>query len=309
MNINEASLQKKSKDMFTYRFTWLHLARPMTFTGTISPILAGSILAFKNGPFHFDRFIGFILSALMVQSSVNMLNDYYDFQNGQDHEKWVLNNETLFKQGPRIQSIPYVVTCMLFLAAFLGIWLATQSSVWVVIIGILGITFGILYSAGSHSLSSLGFGEITAAIFLGIVPTTLSYMIQGLSLDIHIFLLSMPFAFLIATMILTNNIRDIEKDQPFRRTLAMRLGRLHAPHLLTLLLASSYCCVLILISFKLISVLTGIVIFAVPLAYRLRWSYRPTANRIDEISGMKWAAWHHWAFGLLFTFGFILSVL
>ncbi|MEC5423012.1 hypothetical protein QGM71_05800 [Virgibacillus sp. C22-A2] len=44
-----------------------------------------------------------------------------------------------------------------------------------------------------------------------------------------------------------------------------------------------------------------VVMFALPLAFRLLWSFRKHATRSDEISGMKWAARHHWVFGLLFA--------
>lgn len=308
MAINEEKLIKESKNLYTFRYSFLNLTRPMTFTGTISPILAGTLLAAKKESIHFDRFLVFLLSALFIQASINMLNDYYDFKNGQDFEKWILTKDKSIKQGPKFKTIPFIVFGMLLFAAVLGVWLAFQSSFWIIVIGAVGILFGIFYSAGSHSLSSMGFGEITAAIFLGIVPTILAYMIQGIRLNSHIFSLSLPFAFLISTMILSNNIRDFEKDQSFRCTLALRLGRVKAHHLLTALLSLAYILVLLLIYFHVLSISTGIVGCSIPLAIRLRWSLRPGAKREDEVSAMKWAARHHWAFGLLFSFGILLSI-
>jgi 1,4-dihydroxy-2-naphthoate polyprenyltransferase len=305
--MSEPKVNSVSKNMYIYRFSWLHLTRPMTFTGTISPILAGTLFASKKSSLHYDRFFVFIIAALFVQASVNMLNDYFDFQNGQDSEKWALHDGSEYINGPRYENIPYVVSVLLILAFVMGVWLAIQSSLLILAVGATGVLFGYFYSAGTRSLSSLGFGEMTAAIFLGLVPATLAYMVQGNTLDIHILSLSLPFAFLISSMILSNNIRDFEKDKNFLHTLVMKLGRVNAAHLLTILLVLAYFWVSLLICFKLVHLSLGMVVFSIPLAIQLRFSLRPGANRADEINGMKWAARHHWAFGLLFAFGLWLT--
>src|SRR5690625_6716823 len=59
-----------------------------------------------------------------------------------------------------------------------------------------------------------------------------AYVVKSNSLNFSIILLSIPFATLIASMILTNNIRDIEKDRHFRKTIAIYLGRKNAVSLL-----------------------------------------------------------------------------
>src|SRR5699024_3398589 len=135
----------------------------------------------------------------------------------------------------------------------------------------------------------------------------LSYIVQGYTLDFTIAAASLPFAFVIASMILTNNIRDIEKDHTFRKTLATILGRTRAVQLLTALLALHYLTVLAQILAVIVPSSSIIVLLALPAAGRLRWSFRKGASRHDELSGMKWAAWHHWAFGLLFALGVWLS--
>lgn len=110
-------------------------------------------------------------------------------------------------------------------------------------------------------------------------------------------------------MILANNIRDIEKDRAYRLTTAILLGRLKAAYLLYILLAAAYVSVIILILVQVIDWLSGVVLLALPLAIRLSWSYRPRAKRHEERNGMKWAAYHHWGFGLLFASGIWLSSL
>ncbi|MBP1969917.1 1,4-dihydroxy-2-naphthoate octaprenyltransferase [Virgibacillus natechei] len=187
------------------------------------------------------------------------------------------------------------------MAVLLGTWISIQTTWWIAFIGTIGILVGFAYSAGQHSLASLGLGEIVAAVFLGFVTTGLGYSVQGHAINGLVLIIAFLFALLIATMILTINIRDFKKDQGYRNTLAMRIGRQSAIRLLTGLLITIYLCVMMLIFFQIVSWTAMITFLALPLAYRLRWSFRNTATRENEMRAMKWAGWHHWAFGLLFV--------
>lgn len=301
--INKASFSKNEHDSYYYRFSWFHLARPMTFTGTICPMVVGTGLAAEKGQIHVGIFIILLIAALLIQAATNMLNDYFDFKNGQDQEKWITLGDTSALHGPAHQAIPIVASSMILIAAVLGLWLAFHSSLWIILIGTFGILFGYLYSAGPRPLCSLGLGELVAAIFLGLATTILAYVVQGHPIDTQILAVSLPFALLIASMILTNNIRDIEKDHAFRSTLGIILGRRKAVLLLTALLTLAYMWVGLLMLFGVVFWMSGAVLIALPLAIKLRRSFHPEAKHIKEISCMKWAAWHHWAFGLLFGLG------
>lgn len=280
----------------------------MTLTGTISPALAGTLFAALVGPIGADRVIALLLSAVFIQTATNMFNDYFDFQNGQDQEKWVTSEEALFHSGPPHRLIPYVAGTILLFAVVVGIWLAIISNPWILVVGALGIIAGYAYSAGRHCFSKIGLGELVAAVFLGPVITVLAYVIEGHQLSFDIIFLSLPFALLIASMVLTNNIRDLEKDRGFRKTLAAFIGRNGAVTLLKTLVLLPYLIVLSLIVFRVVPSSTTIVILALPVGIRLFRSFRLETNRNDEINGMKWAVRHHWAFGILFVIGLWMSI-
>ncbi len=286
---------------YYYRFSWMKLIRPMTLTGTITPILAGTALASVKGPIRLDIFIAMSAAAILVQAATNMFNDYYDFLNGQDQEKWILHDQSTNHHGPALHSIPIVAGSLIATAIVIGAWLALNSHAWIAWVGALGIWAGYKYSAGSNSLSSKGLGELVAAVFLGTVVTTLAYVVQGYDIDLSILAVSLPYSFLIASMILTNNIRDIEKDRPYRKTIAILLGRKNAVRLLYTFIASAYGSVMLLIFFHVVCWSAAMVLLSLPISVQLLWSFRSHAKRIDEINGMKWAAWQHWSFGLLFA--------
>lgn len=291
------STVNNSHETYYYRAAWIQLLRPMTLTGTITPILAGTGMASIHGGVRFDIFLAMLTAALLIQTAANLFNDYYDFLHGQDKEKWTVDVSDA--KGPAHQTVPYLAIMMICAAIAIGTWLAVQSTLWIIPVGIAGIIFGYLYSAGPRPLCSIGLGETVAFIFLGPVVTILSYVVQGYMLDFTIAAVSLPFAFLIASMILTNNIRDIEKDHTFRKTLAMILERNRAINLLTVLLCLTYVIVLFLAAIGILPPSAIIVLLSLPFASRLRWSLRKNATRAEKVSGMKWAAWHHWAFGLL----------
>lgn len=299
--------QFRSKN-YSYRFSWLHLMRPMTFSGTISPIVAGTAIAALNGPIRIDLFIVLIIAALFVQISANMFNDYFDFKHGQDQEKWT-KADTQLRKGPLHQKVPYAAIISIGIAIVLGAWLSSQTTWWLTIVGSAGILAGIAYSAGSHSFSALGLGEVVAATFLGFVTTFLGYVVQGYAIDGQITAVAITYALLIATMILTNNIRDLKKDLGFRHTLAMRMGKKHAVRLLTVVLAAIYGWAGVLIFTGVVPWTASTMVFALPVAFRLCSSFREGASREEEIGSMGWAGKHHWTFGLLFALGIWLSVL
>ncbi|MCM3567621.1 1,4-dihydroxy-2-naphthoate octaprenyltransferase [Neobacillus mesonae] len=301
MYIEKSVKETFNHKQFSYRFSWIHLTRPMTFTGTISPILAGTALAANKESIHLGNFIGLLIASLLVQSSANMLNDYYDFKNGQDLNKWIIRDEK--DTRPSFERIPLVIILALLFACIIGLWLASRSSYWIIFVGILGITFGFLYSGGPRPLSSIGLGELTAAVFLGFVPSFLGYIVQTGMIDMKIFVAAIPYASLISSMILTNNIRDLNKDQMFRHTLAMMLGRIHASRLVTAFIFGPYLWVFGLILLQIVSWSTIMILIALPFALKLKWSLRPAASQEDKINAMKLAAFHHWTFGILFAIG------
>lgn len=296
-------ISKPPSETYYFRHSWFHLARPLTLTGTLTPVLAGTVFAATKGSIRLDLFVAILISAIFIQATTNMLNDYFDFKGGQDAEKWTMVAANPSSHRPSYHQIPYVAGALLAVAILAGSWLTFASTYWVIVVGIVGMIAGFAYSAGPRSFSSLGMGEWVAALFLGPVITVLAFIVQGHSLTGSILSVSLPFACLIAAMVLTNNIRDIKKDRPFRKTLAHSLGFNKAVKLLSSLLATPYVITILLSLCHVVPKSAIIVIIALPLAIRLLWLMRRKATRSDHLKGMKWAAWHHGAYGLLFTLG------
>lgn len=296
---------KQSTNLFQYRHSWFHLFRPLTFTGTIAPATAGAILAFSYGSFNFIWFIVFLIAILLVQAAINMLNDYYDFKRGQDFDKWVQPFESGISHGPCHASLPKVAGGMLLAASLIGLWLGMMTTPWIILIGIAGITAGWLYSGGPRPLSSIALGEAIAFLFMGPAPLFVSLLIQGHLIRLEALLISLPFALMISTMIMTNNIRDIKKDRGHRVTIPILLGKNNAVKLLSLLLAIGYVSMIGIVWKGLLPWTVIFSLLALPLAAKLIHSFRSSASRSEELAAMKVAAIHHWTFSIIFLIGYV----
>lgn len=286
---------------YFYRGTWLQISRPLTLTGTITPAFVGAGFAYQAGFFNVGLFIVYVMTAIIIQATINMLNDFYDFLNGQDEAKWTKSVADQRNGYIPIKVIPIVALLFLFVASVAGAWLALESNLLIIPVGIISILAGIKYSAGEKSLASLALGEVVAFIFLGVVATTLPFIIQTNYLSGEIFAVSCLFGLLISSMILTNNMRDIDKDKPFRKTLAIILGYENAKRLLIFLLGTLYFLVPLLVMAGVLSSTAFLVFFAFPLAMKLIKSFRKGASNLEKRLAMKYAAYHHFAFGILMS--------
>ncbi|WP_051353054.1 prenyltransferase [Thalassobacillus devorans] len=290
---------------YTCKLSWLQLMRPLTWSGTISPILAGSLLAGSENALHYEKTGLLVIAALLIQSGANLFNDYFDFRHGQDNERWHKVQGSSTNRYPCHHQVPAAGAILMAAAVLLGGRLAFLTGWWVAVVGILGILAGISYSAGRRSLASRGLGEWTAGLFLGMVTTLLGYSVQTGTITVEAVLTGIVFALLISSMVLTNNIRDIKKDEGFRRTIAMKLGHRNAIRLLKGLLFSAYLLVIILVTFSFVPVGVLVVLLAFPLAIRIPRSFG--AQQEEAQLAMKRAALHHWAFGMLFILGMVIG--
>ncbi|MFT5705712.1 MAG: 1,4-dihydroxy-2-naphthoate octaprenyltransferase, partial [Shewanella sp.] len=66
---------------------WILAIRPRTLPAAIGPLLVGNILALQLDQFSFVIACVSMLCALLLQISVNLANDYFDYKSGVDTEE------------------------------------------------------------------------------------------------------------------------------------------------------------------------------------------------------------------------------
>lgn len=207
----------------------MQLAAPHTWPAAILPVLFATSLA---GIWHEDVSITLVLALLaiciLMQASVNTLNDYYDFVKGADSIENQLDptDAVLVYNNVNPKSALKLAIGFLVFAFALGVYVIAVAGWIPLALGLVGAGIIVLYSAGKSPLSYLPVGEFVSGITMGgLIPLACYQALTG-TLSWIVFLLSVPLICGIGLIMFTNNTCDIEKDiEAKRKTLSVLLGR------------------------------------------------------------------------------------
>ncbi len=206
-------------------FIWLRAARPQTLPASFVPILAGASLAWYHSVFRWDASLVALLCALLIQIGTNFANDYYDFLKGADTPDRI-GFERATAAGLITPNAMFRATYLTMALAFvLGLFLVWIGGWIILVIGLLSLLFGVLYTGGPFPLGYNGLGDLFVFIFFGIVAVMGTYYVNALQWSVQSFWLSVPVGALCVNILVVNNLRDIEQDkQTGKRTLGVLLG-------------------------------------------------------------------------------------
>jgi 1,4-dihydroxy-2-naphthoate polyprenyltransferase len=220
---------------------WLMAIRVPTLPAAVVPVLVGSALALADGAFKPFAFLAALLASLLIQIGTNLANDYFDHQKGAD---------TAERLGPvRVTQsglIPPATVrgAMLLcfgLAALCGAYLVAVGGWPILLIGLLSIASGILYTGGPFPLGYNGMGDLFTFIFFGVVAVMgTDYLHTGAWRGVAL-LASLPVGMLVTAIIVVNNLRDAPTDRKAgKRTLAVIFGERFARTEYALLVIGAY---------------------------------------------------------------------
>jgi len=174
--------------------------------------------------------------ALVAHGGANVLNDYYDAQNGTDAAN--VDRVFPFTGGSRIIQNGVMTTAeagrfgFALMAAVVpaGLWLTSVSASGLIGIGLAGLVIAWAYSAPPLHLVARGLGEaaITAAWLLVVVG---SDYVQRSAFDFAPVAAGLGFALLVANILFINQFPDLRADAAAgKRTVVVRLGPAAARH-------------------------------------------------------------------------------
>ena len=213
--------------------TALQLAAPHTWAASVTPVLLSAAIVFSEQK-TLDLPLFFVLLAIciLMQSAVNTFNDYFDLKKGADTEKDAVEETDavlVYKNIPPAQAL-MLGTGFLLAAAVLAVFPVMKGGLPVLLTGLAGAVVVILYSAGPVPLSYLPVGECVSGFVMGcLIPLGCYISLTGGIVRLSVMLETLPVAYGIAMIMLTNNTCDVEKDTASgRKTLPVLLGREHA---------------------------------------------------------------------------------
>jgi 1,4-dihydroxy-2-naphthoate polyprenyltransferase len=200
-------------------------ARPQTLAAALVPILIGASLAYSDNQLRWDSTLVALFCAFAIQIGTNFANDYFDFVNGADTPDRI-GFERATSAGTISPKAMLTATIATMLIAFLaGLYLVWVGGWVILIIGLLSLFFGILYTGGPYPLGYNGLGDLFVFIFFGIVAVSGTYYVNTLEWSTLSFWASLPVGALCVNILVVNNLRDVEQDKMSgKRTLGVLLG-------------------------------------------------------------------------------------
>lgn len=213
----------KEKNIFK---AWIEAARPKTLPASVSPVLLGCAVAYREGMFNLVPAILCLLVALFAQIASNLANDYFDFKKGADTADR-LGPERAVAQGwitPKAMLTGTFIT--LGLSCLCGCLLLFYAGWELIPVGIAIALCVLAYSAGPYPLAYNGLGDVCVLLFYGVIPVCFTYYVQALSFSFLSFLLSLALGLLSVNILIVNNYRDYEQDKVAnKRTSIVLFGR------------------------------------------------------------------------------------
>lgn len=204
---------------------WLDAARPKTLAAALVPVMVGAALAWNDGLFRLDTSLVALFCAFAIQIGTNFANDYFDFINGADTDERV-GFQRATATGLISSKAMLTATIITMSVAFLaGLYLVWVGGFVVLIIGILSLLFGILYTGGPFPLGYNGLGDLFVFIFFGFVAVMGTYYVNALEWSMVSFWASIPIGALAVNILVVNNLRDIKQDKVAgKNTLGVMFG-------------------------------------------------------------------------------------
>ncbi len=260
-----------------------------TLVAGLVPVLLGSVYSrYAFGKLNVLYIILLAIAMILIQSATNMINDYFDYKRGADNnksedEKALVSGETTSTQ------VLFIIVLYQFIALMIGIFLASQTSYYILLVAAIGGLISILYAFGPLPISYTPFGEIISGVTMGIGITTTVIYIQSGIFNINTILVAVPTVLFISAILLTNNLSDIEEDREAgRKTLPIMIGKKNSNKLwvfnVIMLLVLTVC--LVLMSIYPIVVLLPVILIYPYKSIRSFLSYEKSAQTKGRSMGL-----------------------
>ncbi|MEK3887685.1 1,4-dihydroxy-2-naphthoate polyprenyltransferase [Bacillus sp. FSL K6-3431] len=289
---------------------WWQLTRPHTLTAAFVPVLLGTALAINDNAIHFLLFTAMLVASLLIQAATNMFNEYFDYARGLDNENSVGIGGAIVRNGVKPKTVLGIGLAFFGLALLLGIYISASSSWWIAVVGAVSMAIGYFYTGGPRPIAYTPFGELTSGFFMGVVIIQISFFIQTGYISKESMLVSIPVSILIGTIMLANNIRDLDGDKVNgRKTLAILFGRKNAIKFLASLFILSYSWIVLLIFVTDASSWLLITFISIPKAYNAVKGFVGKTAPIEMMPAMKATAQTNTIFGFLMSIGIFISYL
>jgi len=195
--------------------TFLHALRPFSLIVAIATCGLGVSLALVEGSQHYALAALVIFTGVLLQISVNLINDHRDLESHHftPEQQLAIENNT---------RIGWIIMCT---AILFGLYMVSIRGWPLFLLGVIGVFGAWGYTGGQINYKSRGLGIFLVFLFMGVLLIGGSYYVISATYHWNIFWLSIPFSLLSSLLLLSNELRDYEEDMAAGiKTFCVRLG-------------------------------------------------------------------------------------
>jgi len=220
---------------------FFRLIRIPTLAATAVPMMVGGALALNGGRFGLLSWLDILLVGLLMQIATNALNEYGDYRHAVDTVPSAGFAGIIVSGEVRASEVLYAAAACYALAFVLGIALVFERGFGLLVLGVLAILAGVLYSEGPLPISSTPFGEALVGLVMGPMEVVSADLAASGSTSALALAYSVPVGLLVTSILLANNLRDVEKDREHgRRTIAVVVGRRRGSFVMLCLIGAAF---------------------------------------------------------------------
>jgi len=250
--------------------TWFLETRPQFLTLSIVLGFLGTTVAWYDGFFHFGYALLASVGILLAHTSVNTLNDYFDYKSGVDLD----TKRTPFSGGSGI--LPFGT-----LSSRQVSWLGTGSLLLIIPIGVffmvdkgwqllpLLVVAGLCITIYTPVILRTYWPEWAPGLGLGILPVLGLYFIQTGEYTLSAFIASVPSGILVHNLLLINEFPDVEADRKHgRKTTPITLGKSKASIFYSIMTIAVYVWVVAFVIVNIMPVYCLLALLTLPIAIK-----------------------------------------
>ena len=212
-------------DKSSKRETYIQTIRIKTLPAVLGPIIIAITIAINANRFELLTSVLVLLIGICLQILVNLFNDLGDYEKGVDNEKRLGPERSLQSGKISKKEMRKLIAFVISITLILGFIAFLNSGITVIFLGISLILIAYLYTSGPFPYGYKGLGEIMVILIFGPVTILGALFLFDIEYNLIILLISIICGLSTSTIILTNNIRDLENDYTHNKiTLAVKLG-------------------------------------------------------------------------------------
>jgi 1,4-dihydroxy-2-naphthoate octaprenyltransferase len=296
---------------------WLSELRAPFLTGTIIPIVLGTIIAWATkSAFNPLFFVLALMGGVFVHLGANVVNDYFDYKSGND----TVNKEFVrpFTGGSR--AIPsglltpkevFSGSIILFtLSGLVGLFFTFVVGPFMLVFAAIGLFSAYFYTGKPFNLASRGVGEPIVGLNFGLLMTLGAFWVQTNALSLEPLVAAVPVALLITAILYINAFQDYTADKAVgKNTWVVRLGREKASVAYAGMMYATYVSIVVAVLFQIIPIYTLFALATLPLTVKSvsnARQFHSTSLQLTLSNALTIVV--HLFTGILLILGYVLSV-